>query len=81
MSTARELAIEVNERRVMRQAELFRNGIPANSEAWIGHAVAQQWVVEDADGLLRAGPVSPYLPEPVLTPGEARCRWDLAGCE
>ena len=58
-------------------SDYFRPGIPpGNAEAWISHAVAQGWVVEDGD-LLRPGPVSPYLPEPVAEGSGGWETWQL----
>jgi hypothetical protein len=62
----------VHQRRVMRQAHFFTNGInDADAEAWIGYAVSQGWILEDGDGLLHAGPVSRYLPEPTAEAGRS----------
>ena len=53
------------------RADFFSHSIlAADTEAWIGHAVAQQWVVEDGE-LLRAGPVSPLLPDPTMEAGRS----------
>ena len=74
---ARTIGDQVRQSGVKPTSDYFRPGIPpGNAEAWISHAVAQGWVVEDGD-LLRPGPVSPYLPEPVAEGSGGWDAWQL----
>ena len=76
---ARTIGDQVRQSGVKPKSDYFRPGIPPdNAEAWISHAVAQGWVVEDGD-LLRPGPVSPYLPEPVAEGSGGWDAWQLPG--
>jgi hypothetical protein len=76
-STARTLAIQVRQSGVKPKSAYAAHGIPPGDvEAWISHAVNQQWVVVDGE-FLRPGSVSPHvvadLPaEEPVTPPEVR---------
>jgi hypothetical protein len=63
--TARIVAIQVHQRQVKPRSDFYPHSTPtADADAWIAYAVGQQWILEDGD-LLRAGPLSPYLDDPI----------------